>query len=51
MSEKKYSYGIYVGEMRGDVREGYGKFSFNEEYRAISYEGFYKDDKRSGFGI
>jgi hypothetical protein len=49
--EKKYSDGVYVGEMRGDIRDGYGKFSWNSTAKSISYEGFYKNDKREGFGI
>jgi hypothetical protein len=44
--------GKYQGQWANDVRNGYGRFDFNEndEYKSLAYIGNYEDNVRSGHG-
>jgi hypothetical protein len=47
-SEKKFDYGTYEGEFRGDKIEGKGTFYYKDGY---TYEGEFKNEKIEGKGI
>jgi hypothetical protein len=48
VSEKKFDYGTYEGEFRGDKIEGNGTFYYKDGY---TYKGEFKNEKIEGKGI
>ena len=54
IEEKEYqNEGIYIGEMKNNLRNGKGKMSYSndDKYNRYLYEGEWKDDKFDGYGV